>query len=126
MDGFVAVSFWGNIVLSFWHTYLMNVYLWKNVFFNSRIHSCESPQKSCVSNLLNYYFQEMISDGMWHIVWIQHRKRITQIRIDANKPVKLHTGQIQKLFLTNGKTFIGTFTFKFHIKEWNITRYLLI
>ncbi|XP_065218165.1 agrin-like isoform X2 [Planococcus citri] len=51
--------------------------------------------------------EEMISDGKWHSVWIQHRKRITQIRIDSNKPAKLHSSNVQKIYLSNGKVFIG-------------------
>ncbi|KAK7579954.1 hypothetical protein V9T40_000583 [Parthenolecanium corni] len=51
--------------------------------------------------------KEMVSDGVWHNVWILHEKSTTQIRVDSNKPIKLHTEQIQKLHLTNGKIFIG-------------------
>ena len=53
----------------------------------------------------------MISDGKWHSVWIQHRKRITQIRIDSNKPAKLHSNNVQKVYLSNGKVFIGKFIY---------------
>lgn len=62
----------------------------------------------------------MVSDGVWHNVWILHEKSTTQIRVDSNKPIKLHTEQIQKLHLTNGKIFIGTiyYSLHFHFKTF--------
>lgn len=68
----------------------------------------------------------MISDGKWHSVWIQHRKRITQIRIDSNKPAKLHSSNVQKVYLSNGKVFIGNIASTYTNNESNIRENITI
>jgi len=50
-----------------------------------------------------------ISDGAWHTITVQRRKRLAQIIVDGSTPVKGVADQGAVLLNTNGRLWIGEF-----------------
>jgi Laminin G domain len=55
--------------------------------------------------------QVRISDGAWHTISVQRRKRLAQISVDGSAPAKGVADQGAVLLNTNGRLWIGNYYF---------------
>jgi len=79
-----------------------------------------------LNEFVYFCLQVRISDGAWHTISVQRRKRLAQISVDGSAPAKGVADQGAVLLNTNGRLWIGSYFYSILIFKYldpNIIKY---